>query len=138
MANVLLVSNSHQVPKLVGASLLKEPCLMGVFPPPVPDTIITLINMISSVDTHLGDTWLIPTSSEVESYGDTMLLSPAELSYLAIQSETESNVCFSDENELDEYSVPKWEEIHFSPSHDFLNETLLSNEAILEAMMMSE
>ena len=78
MANVPLVSNSHQVPELVGAGLFKDPCLMGVFPPPVPDTIITPINMISSIGTHLGD------PSEVESYGDTMPLSSAKLSYSAI------------------------------------------------------
>ena len=42
------------------------------------------------------------------------------------------------EVELDQYSFPKWEEIPSSPSHDFLSETLLSDEDILEVMMMSE
>ena len=123
MANVLLFSNSHQVSELVGAGLFKDPCLMGVFPLPLPDTIVSPINMISSVDTHLGDPWVILNPSEVESYGDTMPLSPTELSYSVIQCETESNVCFSQKNELDLYSLPEWEDIPSSPSHDFLSDT---------------
>ena len=67
-----------------------------------------------------------------------MSLSLATLSYSAIQCETESNVYFSQKDELDQYSLPEWEEIPSSPSHDFLSETLLHDEAILEAMMMSE
>ena len=61
MANVTFVSNSHQVPELVGAGLFKDPCLMGFFPPPVPDTIVTPINMISSVGSDLGDPWVNPS-----------------------------------------------------------------------------
>lgn len=57
--------------------------------------------MISSVGTHLGYPWVIPNPSEVESYGDAILLSPTELSYCAIQSETASDVCFLQEDELD-------------------------------------
>ena len=67
-----------------------------------------------------------------------MLLSSVELSYLAIQCETESNVSFSQKSEVDQYSLLEWVEIPSSPSHDFLSDTLLYNEAILEAMMMSE
>ena len=111
---------------------------MGVLPPPVPDTIVAPINMISSLGTHLGDPWVIPKLSEEEFYSDTMLLSLVELSYSAIQSETESLVCFSHKIELDQYSLPEWEDIPSSPSHDFLNKPFLSNEAILEAMMVSE
>ena len=111
---------------------------MGVFPPPVPNTIVSLINMISSVGSHLGDPWVILNPSEMESYGDTMSLSLAKLSYSAIQCETESNVFFSQKNELDQYSLPEWEEIPSSLSHDFLSDTLLSDEAIVKAMMMSE
>lgn len=111
---------------------------MGVFPPPVPDTIVAPINMISYVDTHLGDPWVIPNPSEVETYGNTMSLSLTKLSYLAIQSEIESIVCSSHENELDQYSLPEWANIPSSSSHDFLSDTLLSDEEILEAMIMSE
>ena len=67
-----------------------------------------------------------------------MPLSPTELSYSAIRCETESNVCFSRDNELDQYSLPKWADIPSSPYHDFLSDTLLSDESILESMMLSE
>jgi hypothetical protein len=100
VANVPLVCNSHQVPELVGAGLFKDPYLMGVFPPPVLDTIVTPINMVSSISTHMGDPWVLTNLSEVESYGDTMSLLSAELSYSMIQSESESTVCFSHENKL--------------------------------------
>ena len=138
MANVPLVSNSHQVPELIGARLFKDPCLMGVFPPPVPDTFVTSINMISSVGAHMGDPWVLPNPTKVETFGDTMSLSPAELSYSTIQSKSESTICFSEEDELDQYSLPEWADIPSSSSPDFLSDTLLSDEAILEAMMLSE
>jgi hypothetical protein len=111
---------------------------MGVFPLPIPDTIVSPINMISSINTHLGDPRVIPNLSEVESYGETMSLSLVELSYSTIQCEIKSNVCFSQKNELDQYSLHEWANILSSPSHDFLSDTLLSDESILEAMMMSE
>ena len=138
VTNVPFVSNSHQVPELVGARLFKEPCLMGVFSPPVPNTIVTPINMISSISTHMGDPWVFPNLSEVESYGDTMLLSLAKSSYSVIQSESESTICFSHENELGQYSLPEWENIPSSPSHDFLSKTLLSDEVKLKAVMVSK
>lgn len=111
---------------------------MGVFTPPVPDIVIAPINMISSIGTHLGDPWVISNPSEVESYGDAILLSLTKLSYFLIQSETVSDVCFSQEDKLNQYSLPKWEEIHSSPSHDFLSEPLLFDKAIIETMMTSE
>ena len=55
---------------------------------------LVVSHMISFVDTHLGDTWVIPNPLEVESYGDTMPLSLAKLSYFVIQCETESNIFF--------------------------------------------
>lgn len=111
---------------------------MLVFPLPVPDAIVTAINIISSAGTHLSDPWVIPNPSKVESSSDTIPLSLTKLSYSVIQCEIEYNVYFLKENELDQYSLPEWEEIPSSPSHEFLSETLLYDEAILEAMMMSE
>ena len=87
-ANVPLVSNSHAVPKLIGARLFKDPCLMGVFLPPVFDAFVALINMISSVDTFVGDPWILPNPIEVETYGDTMPLLSAERTYSVIPSKT--------------------------------------------------
>ena len=137
-ANVPLVSNSHQVPELIRAGLFKDPCLMGVFPPPVPYAFIAPINMISFVGTLMCDPWVLPNLTKVETFGDAMLLSPTEMTYSAIQSESKSTICFPQEDELDQYSLPEWENIPSSLSHDFLSDTLLLDEAILEAMMLSE
>ena len=101
MANVPLVSNSHSVPELIGEGLFKDPCVMGVFPPPVPDAFITPINMISSIGTFMGDPWILPDLTKVETYGDTMPLLPAEKTYSAIQSESVSMICPPTEGELD-------------------------------------
>ena len=83
-ANAPLVSNSHPVTELIGAGIFKDPYLMGVFPPPVPDAFVVPINMISSVDTLMGDPWVLPNPVEVETFGDTMPLSLAKKSYYAI------------------------------------------------------
>ena len=74
---------------------------MGVFPPPVPDAFIAPINMISYVSTFMGDPWILPDSTEVETYGDTMPLSPAEKTYSTIQSESASAICPPTKGELD-------------------------------------
>ena len=136
--NVPLVSNSHLVTKLIGARLFKDPCLMGVFPPPVPDAFVTPINMISSVGIFMGDPWILSNPTEVETYGDTMSLSPTERTCSMIQSKYVSAICSPKEDELDQSSLPEWADIPSSSSHDFLSDTLLSNESILEAMMLSE
>ena len=109
-ANVSLV-NSHVVPELIGVGLFKDPCLMGVFSPPVPDAFVTPINMISSIGTFVGDPWILQDLTEVETYGDTMPLSPAEKTYLAIQSESASTICPPTAGELDQCSLPEWADI---------------------------
>lgn len=55
-----------------------------------------------------------------------------------IQYEIVSDIYFLQELELDQYSLPEWEEILSSPLHDLFSETLSSDKAIIEAMMMSE
>lgn len=74
---------------------------MGIFPPPIPKKIVALINMISSIDTHMGNPCVLPNPTKVESFGNKMLLPLAKLSYLMIQSESESIVWFPHEDELD-------------------------------------
>lgn len=111
---------------------------MGVFPPPVPDAFVAPINMISYVGTFVGDPWILADPTEVETYGDTMSLSPAEKTCSVIQSESASTICPPMEGELDQYSLPEWANIPSSLSHDFLNAALLSDEAIIKAMTLSE
>ena len=86
----------------------------------------------------MGDPWILPSPTEVEQYGDTMPLSPAEKTYSKIQSESVSHICPPMVDELDPYSFPEWAAIPSSSSHDFLNDVLLSDEAIIEAMALSE
>ena len=136
-SNVSLV-NSHVVLELIGAGLFKDPCLMGVFLPHVPDAFVAPINMISSVGTSMGDPWILPDPTAVETYGNSMPLSPAEKTYSTIQSESVSMICPPTTDELDQYSLPEWADIPSSSSHDFLNDTLLSDEALLKVMMLSE
>lgn len=137
IANVPLV-NSHAVIELIGARHFKDPCLMGVFPPPVPDAFVARINMISSVGTFVGDPWILPSPTEVEQYGNAMPLSPDEETYSAIHSESVSHICPPTEGELDQYSFPEWADIPSFSSHDFLNDILLSDEAIIETLALSE
>ena len=99
-SNVPLV-NSHAVPELIGEGLFKDPCLMGAFPPPVPDALVAPINMISSIGTSMGDPWILPDLTIVETYGDSMPLSSAEKAYSAIQSESVSTICPPMAGELD-------------------------------------
>ena len=122
----------------MGVGLFKDPCLMGVFLPPIPDAFVTPINMISFVIIFMGDPWILPDPTEAEIYGDTMLLSQAEQTYLAIQSESASTIFPPTAGELDQYSLPEWVDIPSSTSHEFLNDTLLSDEAILKVMTLGE
>ena len=64
----------------VGAGHFKDPAVMGVFTLPPPN--VAPINMISIC----SDPWVLPPIDQVESWGDEMPLSPAELNYIEIVS----------------------------------------------------
>ena len=69
-----------------------------------------------------------------------MSLSPSELSYSIIQSIgkfVDTDHCHSFTEELDQYALPHWAP-PLSFMHDFLNDTLPSNESILEVTSLSE
>ena len=68
----------------IGTGLLKAYSLLGFFPLPPPQ----ILNMVAMISTTLDgsiDPWIIPAPSDIDSYGDQMPLSPAELAYQAIQ-----------------------------------------------------
>jgi hypothetical protein len=76
--------------------ILKDSSLMGTFPIPpldVPHPFSSSINMIS---TNVGETsesydpWIVPRLEECLRYGNQMPLSPVELAYQDIQSESPS------------------------------------------------
>ena len=58
--NVPFFRESSKVPELIGEGLFKDPYVMVIFPPPIPNVVIVAINMISSISTHFGDPWVIP------------------------------------------------------------------------------
>jgi len=76
--------------KDVGVGLVKDAGLLGTFPfPPInADSSFAYIHMITSETMIYDDPWIIPSESEIDSFGDAMPLSPYELAYEALQSFT--------------------------------------------------
>jgi hypothetical protein len=79
----------------IGVGLLKDSSLMGTFPTPLPPTThhISTVNMISTMayqSLESSDPWIVPSPMEFDVLGDTMPLSPAEATYVAIQSTSPS------------------------------------------------
>ena len=126
-ANTIVPLITDFTSQFIGVGMFKDPCIMGVFPLSTPDLPkLAHINMISYVDSY--DPWVTPCPSEIES----------QLSYFVIKSTNE----FVDRiygtssiKELDMYFFPQWAQ-PLSLSHDFLNYTLPSDEAILEVMTL--
>ena len=76
--NIPFVEHTSKSYESLGAGLFKDPSLMGVFPLPPPN--VASINMI----TIRSDPWILPPTDQVESWGNEMQLSPAELNYVKI------------------------------------------------------
>ena len=94
----------------VGVGLFKDSSLMGTLPTPLPPTThhVATINMISTTvyqSLESSNPWIVPSSLEFNALGDTMPLSPAETSYVSIQSASPS---LDDQHLLapDSYSMP--------------------------------
>ena len=68
----------------IGTGLLKASSLMGFFPLPSPE-VPNIVAMISTTLDGSIDPWILPAPSDIDSYGDQMPLSPADLAYQAIQ-----------------------------------------------------
>ena len=84
--NVPFFRDSPRGYATVGADLFKDSSLFGTFTHPPPDnTHVVVVNMISSIgqSSRGYDPWVILELFDVESYGDTMLLSSA-LAYAMI------------------------------------------------------
>jgi hypothetical protein len=80
----------------VGVGLLKDSSLMGTFPTPLPPTThhIATVDMISTAayqSLESSDPWIVPCPLEFDALGDTVPLSPAEPSYVSIQSASPSS-----------------------------------------------
>jgi hypothetical protein len=92
--------------------LSKYYILMGTFPTPLPPTThhISTFDMIltmacQSLESY--DPWIVPSPLEFDALGDTMPLSPAKTSYIAIQSSSPS---LDDKHLLapNSYSMSSW------------------------------
>jgi hypothetical protein len=125
----------------VGVGLLKYSTLMGTFPAPLPPTThhITTINMISNTtyqSLESSDPWIVPSPLEFDVLGDTMPLSPAEASYVVIQSTSPS----SDDQHLlapDTYSIPSWLNSLMS-DFDYISQIFPSDTSIMEILSIDD
>jgi hypothetical protein len=78
--NVPYVKHTGAPYESVGAGLFKDSALMGIFPLPPPH--VASVNMISVK----SDPWVIPSPDLVDTWGEVMPLSPAEINYVEIVS----------------------------------------------------
>jgi len=129
--NVPFVEHTSRSCENVGARLFKDPPLMGVFPLPPPN--LASINMISV----RFDSWVLPPANQIESWGDRMPLSPAELNYIEIVavSAPPPEPAFSS-RALDSYVHSPW--LRDDATSDPLQEIFPSDEAIIETMSLEE
>jgi hypothetical protein len=75
----------------IGVGLLNDSSLMGTFPTSLPPTThhIATVNMILTMPYQYLESsgpWIVPSPMEFDVLGDTMPLSPAEATYVAILS----------------------------------------------------
>ena len=72
--------------KDVGVGLVKDVGLLGTFPfPPINvDPSFASIHMITSDTIIYDDPWIVPSESEIDSFGDSMPVSPYEIAYEAV------------------------------------------------------
>ena len=114
---------------------------MGTFPTPLPPTSqhIATINMISTMayqSYESYDPWIVPSPLEFDSLGDTMPLSPAEATYVAIQFASPS----LDNPHLlahDAYLMPSWLD-SLSSTIDYISQIFPSDESIMEMLSIDD
>jgi hypothetical protein len=125
----------------VGVGLLKDSSLMGTFPTPLPLTThhISTVDMISTVayqSLESSDPWIVPSPLEFDALGDTVPFSPAETSYVSIQSASPS---LDDQHLLapDSYLMPsQLSSLSFAIDH--ISPIFPSDESIKEMVNIDE
>jgi hypothetical protein len=125
----------------IGVGLLKDSSLMGTFPTPLPPTAhhIVVVNMISTMpyqSLESSDPWVVPSPLEFDVLGDTMSLSPAEATYVTIQSASPSSNT-SHSLAPDTYSVPSWLD-SLSSVIDYISHIFPSDESIMEMLSIDD
>ena len=114
----------------IGTDLLNASSLLGCFPLPPPEIPKTIVMISTTFDGSI-DPWIIPAPSDIDSYGDQMPLSPAELAYQAIQITSEPSTAMVSTNGT---NLPPITVL----SKYLLNEVLPTHEAIREIMSLEE
>jgi hypothetical protein len=125
----------------IGVGLLKDSSLMGTFPTPLPLTThhIATVDMILTMtyqSLESSDPCIIPRPLEFDALGDTVPLSPAETSYVSIQSASPS----SDDHHLlapDGSSMQSWLS-SLSSVIDYISPIFPSDESIMEMLSIDE
>jgi hypothetical protein len=123
--------------------MFNDSYLMSKFPLPPLDLIVVLdpIHMISSVTSgSFGPyyPWVVFNSSNIELFGVEMPLSSTKKDYKVIHSTLASTDSSTQPDVgLDEYSFPNCV-ISPSISHDFINDVLPFDEAIMEVMVIED
>ena len=129
--NIPFVEHTSKSYENLGAGLFKDPSLMGVFLLPPPN--IASINMIIV----RPDPWVLPPTDQVESWGDEMLLSPAELNYVEIVAASAPSPKPAPSRKVpDSYAPFPW--LGDEAFSDPLKEIFPSDEAIIETMSLEE
>jgi hypothetical protein len=125
----------------VGVGLLKYSSLMGTFPTPLPPTThhSATVDMISTAayqSLESSDPWIVPCPLEFDALGDTMPLSPAETSYVSIQSTSP----LSDDQHLlaPDGSSMQLRLSSLSSAIDYISPIFSSDESIMEMLSIEE
>lgn len=87
--------------------------------------------MASSIPHEPTNPWILMAPSDTDTYGEKMLLSPAEFAYQAIQSASVSPITLVMANGTMTHPIN-------APSFDPLNQVLYKDEAIREIMSLEE
>lgn len=114
----------------LGTGLLKASSLMGCFLLQ-PQKVSQSVNMISPFPHEQTDSWILSTPSDIDTHGEQMSLSPAELAYKAFQIASESLVTLVSANGTTAPPIT-------APSFDPLNQVLSVDEAIREITRLEE
>jgi hypothetical protein len=125
----------------VGVGLMKDSSLIGTFPRPLPLTThhIATVDMISTMAYQYlasSDPWIVSSRLEFDALGDTVPLSPAETSYISIQSTSPS----SDDQHLlaPDGSLMQSQLSSLSSVIDYISPIFPSDESILEMLRIDK
>jgi hypothetical protein len=93
--NIPFLGDHKIMYEIIGVGLIKYSSLIGTFPTPLLLTThhISTINMILTTDyqsLESYDPWIVSSPLEFDALGDIVPLSPAETSYISIQSASPS------------------------------------------------